>query len=340
MEHFRGEEGERLRRQRTVSTCPKCGHKANVSKWWTKGANGKVYHYFKFYHSSRTIHLVPTDNTYSIQAVTEGKKEDINAKLLDFIHRRMHSRKYSFTAFKKEFERFIGHAVYNESFLIAAKKAISSKLLLKKLKGKRPVYERSEYPKLDEEIRFDKLIVNYDLTRETVKVTSFLEVTNIGNLPVRAVPLYIPYGTIDSPDSVHLEVRTEEGEILERELSVPISNAIESTIAITLKRPLQYTEQEYISVFYKFPLKGRSIRLVTKATVDVLRLRVSTTDSLKVEIVRTLIDSARDARSSFQNKYRDEDGGTRLCSEFEGLRRGECVSVRLNRNGSAFPKIA
>jgi hypothetical protein len=319
-----------MKRHIRVSKCPVCGHRANTSKWWTKAPNGKKYYYFRFYHSFKNIHLVRTDSTYSTPSGVGKRQVDLYGEFQYFVYRRMGARKYSYTAFKEEFERFVGHNVHSQSFCRIISKAVSSKLIKKKRKDKRAVYEKESDPKLDEEMKFEKFAIHYDFSRPsgTIRISTFLEVINTGRLTVDKIPFYIPYGIVNSVDELHLKLSSEEGIVPKRNFKILISDASETIVSISLLRGLKFNEQEFVSAIYEIPKENNTIRLVAKANIGLLRLGVSLNDSSKVETVRTLVDGAKEEVYAFQHKCDHTDRNICHYSEFEGILKGECVSVR------------
>ena len=318
-----------MKRRIRVSTCTVCGHKANTSKWWTKAKNGKIYYYMRFYHSPKNIHLVPTDSNYSTPLGIRERREDLYAELQDFIRRKMGSRRYSFTSLKREFERFYGHIIYNVSFCRAIDKAMSSRLVMKIKRGTRPVYLKEPNAKLDEMIRFDKFIINYDLTKKFVKISVFLEATNVGRLHASSIPLYIPNGMVDSVDKLHLQIKSEDGEIPSRDSKIIVSNALETIVSISLLKVLKYGEHKFVFASYEVPLMNNMLKLVTQENIGLLRINVIVSSRCESETVRTLVDGAKDSVSSFQKRFSYSDECTYFQSEFEGIYKGESISVNL-----------
>ncbi|MCL4447677.1 MAG: hypothetical protein M1556_03520 [Candidatus Thermoplasmatota archaeon] len=317
-----------MKRHIRISYCPVCGHRANTSKWWTRAKSGKTYHYFRYYHSVKKIHFVPTNSTYSISPDVRKIGDDLNAKLQDFIYRRMGTRAYSFTSFKKEFERFCGRSIHNESFSRQIDKAISSQLIKKKHNGNKSTYEREPKPKLDEEMEFDKFAIHYGVKRNSMKISTFLIVTNVGKLPIDHIPLYVPYEIVDSVGKLNLQISTESDEIPSTNAKVIVSNALETVLSIPLARSLKHGEQEFVFVVYEIPKINSVLKLVTKAKIGLLRVSVSTPNSSEVETVRTLVDGAKEVRTSFQHKDKHTEGSLYLYSEFEDILKGECISIR------------
>lgn len=325
-----------MKRHIRVETCPVCGHKANTSRWWTKAKNGKIYHYYRYYHSDNNIHLVRTDSTYSVPRDVGDRRDDLFARLEDFIYRRMGSRKYTFTSLKREFDRFYGQVVYNNSFTRGINRAVSSGLVKKKLIGKRPVYEKEPAARLDVELKFDKFAIHYDVAKNFVKVSTFLLVTNVGRLPADSIPFYIPHGISDSVDELHLKIITEDGEVPSSEVVVVIANALETVLSVSLKRQLILGEQEFVSILYEIPSIKDVLKLVTKTNIDILRVGISLRNNCEAETIRTLVDGAKEARSLFQHKRNYGNDNFSFYSEFEDVKRGECVSISLKKCNYTF----
>ena len=326
-----------MKRLISVTNCLVCGRKANTSKWWTKAKSGKVYHYFRYYHSAKNIHLVPTNSTYSAPIVAGKRRVDLYAYLQDFISRGMGSKRYSFTSLKEDLERFSGQTLYNESFCRVIDKAVSSQILKKTLTGKRPVYEKESKINLDEEIRFDNYAIHYDFSEKLVKVSTFLTVTNTGRLPASSIPFYIPIGISNPIAHLHLKVATGDGEIPSSNLIVPISNALETIVSASLNRSLQRGEQEFIFIRYEIPLKNSELKLVTKTNINFLRVSMAMRDWCEIEIVRTLVDGINEVISPFQHKSIGIGSDFYLYSAFEGISKGESISVRF-KNGHCISK--
>ncbi len=215
-------------------------------------------------------------------------------------------------------------------------KAISSRILKKTLKGKKPVYEKESKIDLDEEIRVDNYAVHYDFSEKLVKVSTFLMVTNTGRLPISSIPIYIPIGISDSIAHLHLRVTTEYGEIPSRNLSVPASNALETIVSVTLNRSLLLGEQEFVFIMYEIPLKYSQLKLVTRTHINLLRVSVAMRDRCEIETVRTLVDGIKQAISPFQHKNIGKSSNFYLYSEFEGISKGESISVRFKNAHCIF----
>ena len=319
-----------MKRHIRVSDCPICGHKANTSKWWTMSKSGKTYYYFRFYHSVKNIHLVRTNSNYSNPPGIGKENNDLYEGFQDFIYRRMGFRRYSYTTLKKEFERFVGRGVHSQSFCMLIDKAISSGLIKKRSKDKRPIYEKEQEPELKEEIRFEKFTIHYDFSRinRFIRISTFLEVTNTGKLTVERIPIYVPYGVVNSLKELHFSVVGEDGLIPKHNLKLIVSDASETVVSISLTRGLKFKEQEFISAVYEIPRENQTVKLVTKANIGLLRVSVSQTIPNNMEIVRILVDGAKEAISPFQHKCNCPNGKIYLYSEFEDIMKGECISVR------------
>ena len=326
-----------MKRLISVSSCPVCGRKANTSNWWTKANSGKVYYYFRYYHSTKNIHLVRTNSTYSTPTVAGKRRVDLYAYLQDFIYRRMGSRRYSFTSFKRELERFSGQTLYNVPFSRVIDKALSSQILKKTLNGKRPVYEKEFKISLDEELRFDNYAIHYDFSKKLVKVSTFLTVTNTGRLPASSIPFYIPIGVPNPIAHLHFKVATGDGEIPSSNLIVTMSNALETIVSASLNRSILRGEQEFVFIRYEIPLKNSELKLVTRTSINFLRVSIAMRDWCEIETVRTLVDGIKEVISPFQHKSIGIGSDFYLYSEFEGISKGESISVRF-KNGHCISK--
>ena len=276
------------------------------------------------------LELLPYD---SVPSGVVKRRDDIYGKFQYFIYRRMGTRNYSYTAFKKEFERFVGRSVHSQSFCKIINKAVSSKLIWKKSKDMRAVYEKEPDPKLDEEMKFEKFAIHYDFSRPRgiIRISAFLEVINTSRPTVDRIPFYIPYRIVNSTDELHLKLSSEEGIIPKRNLKILISDASETIVSISLLRGLKFNEQEFVSAIYEIPKENNTIRLVAKANIGLLRMGISLNDSSKVETVRILVDGAKEEVYAFQHNCDHPNQDICHYSEFEGILKGECISGRLKK---------
>lgn len=320
-----------MKRKRNVSNCLVCGKKANVSKWWTRSEYGKTYFYIRFYHSAKNIHLLPADSTYSGLPINNKKSKNLYSALENYVYRKLDPGKHSYTALKKALERTYGSNIYNQEFSRAINRAISAGLIKKEPKRGGSVYERVAPIDLDERIRFDQLVISYSLTNESVKISTFLEVTNTGKIQVSKLPFYVPLGPINSLKNLNLHARDEIDNIPQSNLKIIFSATQETIISASLNRPIKAGEKKCTIVHYKLRKMPISLKFVLPAEVILLRINIIVDKQYKGTAVRTLVDGAKESIFPFQKKYSCVDG--RVCSqlELEGIARGECITIKLQR---------
>lgn len=320
-----------MKGRKLVSNCRVCGKKANVSKWWTKGKNGKIYYYIRFYHSSKNIHLWPTDDTFSEFSKIRKKSLDLYSTFEDYIVRKMESEKYSYTSFKKELERYYGASIHNVTFSRMINRAISSGIIDKVQGERRSYYTKVSDMELKREIKFNLLAINYDLTEEVCRASVFLEATNAGKTPLLRIPFFIPYGPIDSLGNLHFLAYGEMGKIPLSDLEIIISTSLETIISISLARTLKSEGREFMFLTYEIPAVDEMVKFVTPAKIDFLRMTVVVNKECNGKIIRILADGAKSSTIGFQDMCSYGDDQVCFLSELEGVSIGENIAVKIEK---------
>ncbi len=320
-----------MKRKRVVSNCPVCGRKANVSKWWTRSRKGSVYYYIRFYHSAKNIHFLRSDSTYETFRELTSKAKDLYSTLEDYVYKRMGSRKFAYTSLKREIERSCGNELYNEEFYRAVRKAISVGLIRREKEKSRHIYVKVAAIDSDENVRFDQLAITYDFASKFVKVLLFLEVINVGKVPLSKVPLFVPCGKIDSLKDLHLQAIDETGAILQSNLKITFSATLESIVSISFNRYLKPEEKEFLFLKYQLSSLPETLKFVPPAEVSLLRVTTIAKRQWVENIVRTLVDGAKESAMPFQRMRSYGADRVCLCSEFEAVSKGECISVKFKR---------
>lgn len=318
-----------MKRHRQVSTCPVCGKKANTSRKYVKAKSGKIYHYLRFYHEPKGIHFFKTDSSFSSYQSPDKKTRNLYSALTQYVTRGMGTEKVKYTSIKKEIERFFDGVVYNEEFNRSLKKAISDGLIERTISNNKPLYSKVPEVYLEERLKFEQVALNYNFSGKELIVSAFLEPTNDGQIPIKKIPYFIPFGPVNSLDFLKLKVHDEIDEITPQGLSIPFSTALETGISITLNRNLRVGETNFVFVKYSIPVRNWSTNFLVQVLVNSLRITVMTEGGYDVRILRTLANGAKETEIPFPRRYFYNDNHILFQVELDSLLKGENISVKL-----------
>ena len=318
-----------MKRKRLVSTCPACGKRANMSKKLVRAKSGKIYYYVRLYHAPKNIHFFPTDSSFSSFQNVQRTARDMYSALTDYITRRMESKKVTYTSLKKEIEKSFNGAVHNEEFNRSLKKAASEGLIERTISRNKPLYSKIPEINLDEKLKFEQVVLNYDFSNKELVISAFLEPINIGQVPIKRIPYFIPYGSIDSVDILKLKVHDETDEIMTFNVLIPFSTTLETGLSITLNRSLRNGEKDLVFVKYSIPTGDRSINFLAQAPVSSLRITVIAELRYEARILRTSVNGVKEIEMSFPRHYFYNGNCIFFQVELDSLLKGENISVKL-----------
>lgn len=318
-----------MKKHRQVSTCPVCGKKANKSRKYVKAKSGKIYHYGRFYHGPKSIHFLKTDSSFSNFQKPDKRTRNLYLALTEYVTRRMRTERVTYTSLKKEMEMSFDGAVYNEEFNRSLKKAVSAGLIEKTIWNDKPSYSKTPEVDLKERLKFEQVTLNYDFSKKQLVVSAFLEPTNIGQIPIKKIPFFIPYGPLDSVDFLKLKIHDETDEIMPFMISIPFSTTLETGISITLNKNLSSGEKDLVFVKYTIPKPDSQINFLAQAPVNALRITVIAEKGYDVRILKTLINGAKETVISFPRHYFYKENYMLFQVELDSLSKGENISVRL-----------
>ncbi len=318
-----------MKRRRQVSICPVCGKKANISRKFVKAKGGKIYYYVRLYHAPMDVHYLPTDSAYSSFQIMDKKARNLYSVLTDYIVRKMGPRKLTYTSLKREIERSFNGVVYNEEFNRSLKKATSAGLIERIIEKDRPLYSKISEVDLEDKLKFCHISVNYDFSCSKIIVTTFLEAVNNGQVPIKKVPFFVPYGPIGFLDQLDLKVHDETGETLQQNVSIVFSTALETVFSVSLDRILWKDESDCVFIKYSIPKANLSTIFLILAPVDSLRITVIAESDYDARILRTLANGAKETETPFPKHYFYRDNLICFQIELDSLFKGESISVKL-----------
>lgn len=298
-----------------------------MSKKLVRAKSGKIYNYVRYYHAPKNIHFFPTDSSYSSFQNAERKARSIYSALTDYITSRMESRKLTYTSLKREIERSFDGTVFNEEFNRSLKKAVSGGLIERTISKDKPIYSKIPEVDFDEKIKFEQVALNYDFSNKELVVSAFLEPINNGQIPIKKIPYFIPYGPLDSLDFLKLKVHDETDEITSG-LSIAFSTVLETGMSIALNRSLRNGEKVFIFVKYSIPAPDWSTNFLAQAPVDSLRITVMGERGYTARILRTLANGAKETEIPFP-QHHSYNGNRIFQIEIDSLLKGENIVVKL-----------
>lgn len=318
-----------MKRHKQVSTCPVCGKNANISRKLVKTKTGKIYYYIRFYHSPLNIHFSRTNSSFSNLVIAEKKAENLYSALIAYIDKGIGQRKLTYSSLKKEIERSFGGVFYNEEFNRSVRKAITVGLIERTMEKDKPLYSKTPEVALREKLRFDQIAITYFFSGENLTVSTFLEPINTGHIPIRKIPFFIPYGPLDSLDSLNFRTHDESDEISHQGVIIAFSTALETGLSILLNRVLRNGEKDIVFAKYSIPNQDSSTNFLAQASVTSLRISVIAQRQFEARMLRTLANGAKETEIPFpRHCFYMED---RICFqvELDGIMKGENVSVKL-----------
>ncbi len=328
-----------MKRKRSISTCPICGRKANISRKLVKAKSGRIYYYVRFYHGPTDIHFSRTDSSYLSFIIAEKKARNLSSALTDYVTGKMGARKLTYTALKREIEKSFEGVVYNEEFNRSLKKATSVGLIERIMEKDRPLYSKISEVDLEDKLKFYHISVNYDFSGSKMIVSTFLEPINNGQVLIRKIPFFVPYGPVDSLDRLNLKVHDETGETLQQNLSIVFSTALETVFSISLNRNLWKGESDCVFVKYSIPIANHSTSFLILAPVGSLRITIIAESGYDARMLRTLAYGAKETEIQFPKHYFYSDN--LICSQIEldSLLKGESISVKLRERQNSSKRL-